>query len=89
MRKISPQFAAPLGLSVEERRRQRRRLICSRASEMIIALTLTYLNVNDSVAVHPHGKHGVCEHHSDLIQQLLLQRGTVEFLQAGGWGVGI
>lgn len=51
---------------------------------MIIALILTYLNVNDSVAVHPHRKHGICEHHSDLIQQLLLQCGTVEFL--GGRG---
>lgn len=51
---------------------------------MIIALILTYLNVNDSVAVHPHRKHGICEHHSDLIQQLLLQCGTVEFL-GGIW----
>lgn len=51
---------------------------------MITALILTYFNVNDSAAVHPHGKHGICEHHSDLIQQLLLQRGTVEFLGGGG-----
>lgn len=48
---------------------------------MIIALLLTYLNVNDSVAVHPHGEHCICEHHSDLVQQLLLQCSTVEFLQ--------
>lgn len=47
---------------------------------MIIALILTYLNVNDSVAVHPHGKHSISEHDSDLIQQLLLQCGTVELL---------
>lgn len=47
---------------------------------MIIALILTYLNVNESTAVHPHGKHGIGAHHPNLIQQLLLQRGAVQFL---------
>lgn len=45
-----------------------------------MVLTLTYLDVDGCVAVHPHRKHSILENHSDLIQQLLLQCGTVELL---------
>lgn len=38
------------------------------------------MNVDDCAAVHPHRKYSILENHSDLIQQLLFQRGTVELL---------
>lgn len=46
----------------------------------MIIITPTYLNVDDCAVVHPHRKHSILENHSDLIQQLLFQRGTVELL---------
>lgn len=49
----------------------------------MIITTPTYLNVDDCAVVHPHRKYSILENHSDLIQQLLFQRGTVELL--GVW----
>lgn len=73
--------SAPHSISQFGRKgRQINSLICVKVRITIIALILTYLNVNDCVVVHPHRKHRVWENHSDLIQQLLLQRSTVELL---------
>ena len=54
--------------------------ICYQQKITINGLTLTYLDVDCCVAVHPHRKHSILENNSDLIQQLLLQRCTVELL---------
>lgn len=74
----------PKDFSVWKKTRQILQTICYKQKIIIIGLTLTYLDVDDCVAVHPHRKHGVLENNSDLIQQLLLQRCTVELL--GGVG---
>lgn len=66
-----------LGLEEDEADLQ---TICYQQKITIIGLTLTYLNVDGCVAVHPHRKHSILENNSDLIQQLLLQRCTVELL---------
>lgn len=40
----------------------------------------TYLYVDDCVVIHPHRKYSILENHSDLIQELLFQSGTVKLL---------
>jgi len=45
-----------------------------------VGVTLTDFDVHGSALVHPHGEHGVLEHNSNLVQQLLLQGCTVELL---------
>lgn len=46
-------------------------------TDLTKVIALTYLNVDGCVAVHPHRKHSILEHYSDLIQKVLLQCSAV------------
>lgn len=45
-------------------------------------MSSTYLDIDDCVVVHPHRKHSISKNHSDLIQELLFQSGTMKLLMS-------
>lgn len=47
-------------------------------------ISSTYLYVDDCAVVHPHREYSILENHSELIQELLFQSGTVKLLTSTG-----